>query len=560
MKKSYTSFNTIKYLLGILLVSQIFLSNAQTVSTFDDLTLTPDSYWNGSDESGKFTSGNARFANSYNVAWGSGTGFFYSNKTDITTPGYGNQYSAYTGGGYNGSANYAIGYTGPVGIKLLGNDAGKKVNGFFVSNTTYTALSMKDGDDFAKKFGGLSGDDPDWFKLTITGYLNEVASSTTVDFYLADFRFEDNSQDYILNTWKWVDLNSLGNVDSLSFSFSSSDNGQWGMNTPGYFAMDNFNDPLFAPAVGVTGTTAIHKDDASFVAWATGASIVRGLKDVSTGGPADTANVGTYASALGVAGTAGVVSLGDGGSATLTFANPIKDEEGADFAIFENGFAGTDGMAFLELGFVEVSSDGVNFVRFPATSLNQETTQFGSFELMDTRKINNLAGKYVSSYGTPFDLQELEGSANLDIDKVTHIRIIDVVGTIDPEYATYDAHGNVVNDPWKTDFGSGGFDLDAVGVIHQSIATGIIAAVNSVNQIAIYPNPAAGNQEITISLNGPASETTAVQIFDYSGQLVKEEIITSHETKISTEDMNAGMYIVKLSNENGVSTGKLVVK
>jgi hypothetical protein len=97
---------------------------------------------------------------------------------------------------------------------------------------------MRDGDAYAKKFGGATGNDSDWFMLTVTGYL-QGNMTDTVNFFLADFRSADNSQDYILKDWTMVNLMKLGNVDSLSFALSSSDNGIYGMNTPAYFCMDN---------------------------------------------------------------------------------------------------------------------------------------------------------------------------------------------------------------------------------------------------------------------------------------------------------------------------------
>jgi hypothetical protein len=124
---------------------------------------------------------------------------------------------------------------------LTGNAAGGTyVKGTYINNSTYAYYSMRDGDQFAKKFGGVSGDDADWFMLTVTGWLNGQAKNDTVNFMLADYTFADNSQDYILNEWAWLDLQVLGNVDSLQFSLSSSDAGQWGMNTPAYFVLDNF--------------------------------------------------------------------------------------------------------------------------------------------------------------------------------------------------------------------------------------------------------------------------------------------------------------------------------
>jgi hypothetical protein len=225
------------------------ISNAQTVADFENLQLNPNSFWNGNDGSGGFESGNAYFYNEYSNDWGGfwAGGFAYSNMKDNTTAGWTNQYSAFTTEGYNGSANYAVSQNNSV-IRLTGNAQGKVVNGFYVTNTTFAALSMRDGDMFGKKFGSPNNaageadgtEGKDWFKLSITGWFNGEAIEDTVEFYLADYTFDDNSQNYIVKEWTWVDLLTLGNLDSLIFHLSSSDVGDWGMNTPAYFAMDNF--------------------------------------------------------------------------------------------------------------------------------------------------------------------------------------------------------------------------------------------------------------------------------------------------------------------------------
>ena len=158
---------------------------------------------------------------------------------DDSSRGFMNQYSAITGGGFN-STNYGVFY-GKGNILVEGDAKGKPVNGFFITNGTYAYYDMKEGSAFTKKFGGTSGNDPDYLKVKISAWKNSGNPvDTSLEVYLADFRFSNNANDYILNTWKFVDLNAFGAVDSFSFNFYSSDTGQFGINTPLYFCIDNF--------------------------------------------------------------------------------------------------------------------------------------------------------------------------------------------------------------------------------------------------------------------------------------------------------------------------------
>jgi hypothetical protein len=197
-------------------------------------------YWNGSDGKGGFVTNGATFANSYDNTYGSWSGWSYSNTSDTVTDGYTNQFSAYTGIDHTADPgkNYAV-YSEPWSpAPTLTLAPHMVVQGAWITNTTYAALSMKNGDGFAKKFGGATGNEADWFLLSISG-TNSLGQSNTVDFYLADYRFGDNASDYIVNTWSWVDLTALGDAQELTFDLSSSDVGQWGMNTPALFALDD---------------------------------------------------------------------------------------------------------------------------------------------------------------------------------------------------------------------------------------------------------------------------------------------------------------------------------
>lgn len=207
----------------------------------------------------------------------------------------------------------------------------------------------------------------------------------------------------------------------------------------------------YPPAAGVVGSDAISKDDPRFVAWANG----HGEPDYGTEVDAIWR---TPEKALGPATSDvyDIVCLGNGGRITLHFPNPIRDGEGPDFAVFENAISNT----FLELGFVEASSDGVNFVRFPNASLTANPV--GAFGLIDPTNLSGLAGKYRVGFGTPFDLADLPADAPIDRGNVRFIRIVDIIG----DGSAKDSDGRPVYDPVPT-VGSGGFDLEAVGVIHQ---------------------------------------------------------------------------------------------
>ncbi len=220
-------------LIAIAFMSLTVITQAQ-VATFDGLALDTTGFWNGVDGTGNYTEEGFSFYNSYNSEWASWSGFSVSSVQDDSTGTYNNQYGVNTGMAYSGN-NFAVATTGST-VSFEPNT----INGFYITNSTYATQSMLNGDAFAKQFGGESGNDEDWYMLSIIGLVDTVVTDT-IEFYLADYRFGANSQDYIINDWTWLDLTSLGNITSLQFNWSSSDNGDWGMNTPAYFCMDDLS-------------------------------------------------------------------------------------------------------------------------------------------------------------------------------------------------------------------------------------------------------------------------------------------------------------------------------
>lgn len=303
----------------------------------------------------------------------------------------------------------------------------------------------------------------------------------------------------------------------------------------------------FAPQAGVAGSTAISAGDNSIAEWATHCVLDLGYIDIADKSQG-LVNLGDATSPIGQADNF-VVSLGDSGRATVTFKAPIYNGPGPDFVVFENGFANPANPeeSFMELAFVEVSSDGVNFVRFPATCNTDTTTQIpGTGVYANASKVNNLAGKYIARWGTPFDLEELRSSSGLDIDNITHVRMVDVIGDIG-QHATRDMNGNKINDPYPTNFISGGFDLDAVGVIYMK---GFPASVRTAQKVfRIYPNPAIDKVVINTNDNRLASADYA--LVDMTGKVIAQGVITSNNNVINTSALSSGAYNIIVVDVNG---------
>lgn len=154
-----------------------------------------------------------------------GGGFTYTNKTDKTTNGFTNS-SAITGKGQYGDTYMTCNADGTYRYAVIKLKSSTTVKGAYFTNSTYGYLTMRDGGEFGAKVFGTD----DWFKVIVTGK-NKGTATSSLDIYLA----KDGN---IVNTWIWQDLTTLGIVDELNFSFESTDNGQFGMNTPAYFCLD----------------------------------------------------------------------------------------------------------------------------------------------------------------------------------------------------------------------------------------------------------------------------------------------------------------------------------
>lgn len=224
-----------KLILILSLAASFTMLHAQTVASFEEIILSPNDYRDGRDSSDAvaqgFISGKIFAPNKFDTSFGGfwAGGFAISNKfdvnTDSTTSGYSKLYNSVTPNGTDGSANYAVGTQHAV-IRII-DTLERTVEGLSLTNSNYTYLSMKWGDMFARKFV-----DGDYLRIVIRGYLNGQVKDSTVTAYLAE------GTD-LLNTWKWINTSTIGEVDSLQFTMESTDTTPGvGMNTPAYFCID----------------------------------------------------------------------------------------------------------------------------------------------------------------------------------------------------------------------------------------------------------------------------------------------------------------------------------
>lgn len=316
----------------------------------------------------------------------------------------------------------------------------------------------------------------------------------------------------------------------------------------------------YAPQAGFAGSTAIHKDSSiiktfnNYYPMGTHISMKRGWQNI-----ADTilgkASVGS-ADSIYLSPNGYMLSLGDGGSVDIKLRYPIINGVGPDFVVFENGFPFSEDSFFLELAFVEVSGDGKNYFRFPAYSLTDTLMQVGPFGGLKAHQLHNFAGKYIMPYGVPFDLSDLKDSLAPDV--ITYIRLVDVIGSINLEFAQKDEIGNIINDPWPTPFPSSGFDLHAIGFINI-VFTESTHEMNVNKSIKIFPNPVeqGGNVEIEY----PA-KYTSVKLLDILGKEVYfKDYLQGGNTPLISASFLPGVYhLLVMDGANCITKSKLVIR
>lgn len=215
---------------------RIIVKGEAVTATFENLYVDDIGYYNGRDLRGSFVSGSYLFESNNLPLHSYWYGFAYSNSTSTTFSSlYPDQFNNAVGGGRNGSENYVVAFPEDCHIKVM-NKPADKLKGFYITNNAFTlnAILNEDGiTDGCFAYG-------DYLRLTVIGTHSD-GSTSMKHVYLADYQSTNDADHYALDSWQWVDLRSLGEVETLSFKFLGTRNNSYGLTTPAYFCIDDFN-------------------------------------------------------------------------------------------------------------------------------------------------------------------------------------------------------------------------------------------------------------------------------------------------------------------------------
>lgn len=526
------------------------LNHERVYSSFDNLPLSKsDTFDNGASGHKGFTHYGRHFANTYDSTWSSWSGWALSNMTDTETQGFTNQYSAISGHGVSHTPNYMVSTGDGAYIKL---DVAAPVKGAYFNNSTYAYYDMKNGSGFSKKFGGDSGNDPDFLRIIIRSYFDSRLVDTTV-FYLADYRYQDNSKDYLINDWTFVDFNTdLQNdalVDSISFHYQGSDMGSFGLNTPKYFCMDDFN-----------GSVELLNYNSPFFTipmdtFYNGSDLAGGIQ----AGPYHFAN--KFNSMWGSWSGWSYSTMQD--DSTPGFENQFSCIDGSSHFYVAGG-------AQNEIRTVYLGKDSNTF------STNNQDLIFSvnnsTYAYLDMLNGSAFSKKFGGEDGTDPDyfrlITRFVNSKNEVIEQDTvyladyrfensadDYILKDFAVIYDAKDFSIDFHKMVFNLE-SSDNGMWGMNTPAFFCLYIGIRImGNISVPKEDADILIFPNPVQNKLYISTKTN-----IQTVTLFGIDGKQIAEanNIITSKNTSVNTHNLTPGIYFVRVQTDKGIATKKFI--
>ena len=515
-----------------------FSLSAQSIATFESFNLPLDTFLNGSDGQTVYQDSDINFPTNFSGGFWIG-GWAISTKRDDTTSTFENLYSAKIASGFE-SSTYAVGQQNAV-IRLNGDNLGKVVDGLYLTNSTFAHDVIRDGNTFSKKFGGETGNDPDFFRLDIQKYYQGELSTEVVEFYLADYRFEDNSEDFIVDDWQWVDLSNLGNVDSLLFTLSSTDVGNYGINTPLFFCLDDLTvSSLNIDIPTNENISTFEENNLSTNTFLNGSNGETGYQSGNAFYPTSFSGgfwIGGWAiSTVRDDTTATFENLY--GAKTAAGVNSLSYAVGQQNAVIqlEEDVAGSivNGLYITNTTFAHsVIRDGNMFSK----KFGGETGNDPDFFRLDIQKYSNgeLAPQVVEFYLADYRFED--NNEDFIVDDWQWVDLTSL-GNVDSLFFTLTS----------TDVGNYGintplfFSIDNLE-ISEAVSTSNENILLTSDQLSIYPNPAIN--EITLDL-GTIESAVDLTIFDGLGRQVLHQAINPLQSNIDISNLEKGTYFLQV--------------
>ncbi|GAF03476.1 hypothetical protein JCM21142_52152 [Saccharicrinis fermentans DSM 9555 = JCM 21142] len=208
---------------------------------FEEIVLEEDTFWTNTENYTSFISDQIQFESTGNYESDEWTGFTYSNLTGSNSDNDYEKYSSYDDPDEYDSDIFGVmlldAYQHP--ITLTTKDGEDHLfKSISINNAYYVVDAISNGNNGSKKFGGETGTDTDWLKLTITGINKNGTTRGNVEIMLADYTSGSNRYNTILKEWTAYDLQNIGKVSRLEFVLSSSDSEGGKINTPPFVCFD----------------------------------------------------------------------------------------------------------------------------------------------------------------------------------------------------------------------------------------------------------------------------------------------------------------------------------
>lgn len=487
----------------------MFSAQAQTVSDFETVLPGNDTIWNGSDQSGGFVDGAAYFFNDYNTDWGSWSGFSVSKTTDTLTQSWFNQYASISGGGAHNSSAYSTLYSEST-VMFAHSANGDSLYGLMINNSTYTYRTLQNGDNFTKKFGGASGNDPDFYTATFYGYDANLELTDSVVFYLADYRDANNANDYIVKDWTWVDLKKLGKIRYLDIAFNSTDKGQFGINTPTYACIDslvyNNSGNLFQPLAAY-----LYKR-VGFNAVPTNFNTLEFA-----------VNPGNSLDSL----TTSIVVQPSNGTANVLSDSIVSYEP-------NNGFNGVDSVWFSLCNQHGLCDTGlIQIIANDAPIANIDTLTYGSDGVVTIDVLANDVDEKKTDLRISLLDTAKNGKASVVNKEIEYISDNGFLGQDTLSYLVCDLFG----------------ECDT-GFVYITIKNEVGLEFQVIKQVSIYPNPTSG----LIIIDG-INKNTQITLTDINGQIMPTEV---NGNTLSIKELKAGIYFMNLQSEGNLQVHRII--